>query len=107
MRPPVSLESRSRIFLPSGRDSSERPRPPPPPPGPPPPGQPPQPPSSGGQMPTAGGGNLDAGTAIGYGWRAMTRYIGPFILIALVVVLVQVALSVAGYYIDNYWLRMT
>ena len=58
-------------------------------------------------MPTAGGGNLDAGTAIGYGWKAMTRYIGPFVLIALVVVLVQVALSVAGYYIDNYWLRMT
>ena len=43
----------------------------------------------------AGGGSLDAGTAIGYGWKAMTRYIGPFVLIALVVVLVQVALSVA------------
>src|SRR5260370_1182433 len=44
MRPPVSLESRARTFLPSGRDSSERPRPPPPPPPDPPPPRPPPPP---------------------------------------------------------------
>jgi hypothetical protein len=76
---------------------------PPPPPPPPPPGQPP---SSGGQPPASGGGRLDAGAAISYGWKAMTRYIGPFVLIALVVVGVQIVLSIAGYAIDNYWLRM-
>src|ERR1700676_619460 len=52
-RPPVSLEIRSRIFLPSPRGASSAGRwppprrpPPPPPPGhpPPPPGQPPPPP---------------------------------------------------------------
>jgi uncharacterized membrane protein len=76
---------------------------PPPPPPPPPPGGPP---SSGGNLPAASGGNLDAGTAISYGWKAMTRYIGPFVLIALVVVGVQIVLSVVGYAFDSYWLRM-
>ncbi|HEX5016290.1 MAG TPA: hypothetical protein VFX15_01750 [Actinomycetes bacterium] len=74
---------------------------PPPPPPPPPPGQPPS-----GQTPASGGGNLEAGTAISYGWTAMTRYIGPFILIALVVVVVQVGLSFVGYAFDNQVLRI-
>lgn len=77
---------------------------PPPPPPPPPPGEPPNygtPPAG------AGGGDLEAGAAISYGWNALKRYLGPFILIALVIIAVQVALSLVGLAFDNYWLQMT
>ncbi len=77
---------------------------PPPPPPPPPPGEPPNygtPPAG------AGGGDLEAGAAISYGWNALKRYLGPFVLIALVIFVVQAAFSAVGLAFDNYWLRMT
>jgi uncharacterized membrane protein len=77
-----------------------------PPPPPPPPGEPPSQPPAAGGPPPASGGNLDAGAAISYGWKGMTQNIGPFILIALVIVVIQVVLSVIGYAFDNYWLSM-
>ncbi len=77
--------------------------PPPPPPAPPPPGEPP---SYGAPTPGPSGGNLDAGAAISHGWNALKRYIGPFVLIALVIVGVQILLSVVGLVFDNFWLRL-
>ena len=77
---------------------------PPPPPPPPPPGEPP---NYGNQPAAAGGGDLDAGAAISYGWNALKRFLGPFLLIALVIIVVQVALSLVGLAFDNYWLQMT
>ena len=74
-----------------------------PPPPPPPPGEPPSP---GGQVPPAGGGGVDAGAAISYGWTAMTKYIGPFILIGLVIFAVQIGLSLIGNVFDNIWLQL-
>ena len=73
-----------------------------PPPPPPPPGQPPVP----GGTPPPSGGNLDAGAAVSYGWKGMTQNIGPFLLIALIIVAIQVGLSIVGYTFDNYWIRM-
>lgn len=76
---------------------------PPPPPPPPPPGEPP---SYGTPAPGAGG-NLDAGAAISYGWSALKKYIGPFLLIALVIIVVQIALSAVGLAFENYFVSMT
>jgi len=72
---------------------------PPPPPPPPPPG---------GAAPTPGpsGGQLDAGAAIGYGWKGLTKNLGPLILITLVIVAIQAALSIFGQEFDSVFLLL-
>ncbi|KQY59066.1 hypothetical protein ASD11_05525 [Aeromicrobium sp. Root495] len=73
------------------------PPPPPPPPGadyPPPPPQPPGGPG-GFQQP------FSAPDAIAWGWKAFTANVGPILLAALVVILVNVAFSAAGFVIGG------
>jgi uncharacterized membrane protein len=75
---------------------------PPPPPPPPPPGEPPTP-----GAPGPGGGKLDAGAAISYGWHGLTKNVAPLVLITLVVVAIQIGLSVVGYAFDSWILQLT
>lgn len=45
------------------------------------------------------------GEAVGYGWSAFVKNIGPLVVIALVVILVQAGLSAIGLAFDSYWGR--
>lgn len=86
------------------------PPPPPPPPGYQPPGyQPPGPPLGGlppGGYPAAGYPSgpglpglpaLSVGAAISYGWKGFTNHVGPFVLIAVVIVAVELSFSLLSW----------
>ena len=75
--------------------------PPPPPTGayppPPPPGAYPPPPPGGYPPPPAQTGpTLVVGEALGYAWKAFTKYLGPLVILALVVVALQAIISGVG-----------
>ncbi|MEO8329770.1 MAG: hypothetical protein ABI586_07200 [Candidatus Nanopelagicales bacterium] len=70
--------------------------PPPPPPSTPPPSTP----------PPVGGQPFDAGEAISYGWKGLTKYLGPLLLIALIVAVISIASSVVGYFFDSLLLQL-
>ena len=76
---------------------------PPPPPPPPPPGD--GPPNYGAPEPAPGGANLDPMEAIGYGWKGLTKYLGPLVLIALIVVAISIAMNVVGWWMDSVLLQ--
>jgi len=76
--------------------------PPPPPPPPPPPGGEPVP--YDGPPPS---GDLDAGTAISYGWKGLTKYLGPLLIITVVIVAIQIVLTLIGYQFDSWFLQLT
>jgi uncharacterized membrane protein len=59
-------------------------------------GAPPPPPS----------GKFEAGEAISYGWKGLMKYLGPLLLITLVVFLVQIVFGIVGYAFDNVFLRL-
>jgi uncharacterized membrane protein len=67
-----------------------------PPPPPPPPGEPPPPPPPPGSIPPPVGGSFDVGRAVSYGWSAYWKNAGPLIVLALVVLVVNFAISLAG-----------
>ncbi len=73
--------------------------PPPPPPPPPPPGD--GPPNYGAPEPAPGGANLDPMEAISYGWKGLTKYLGPLILIALIVVAISIGMNIVGLIFDS------
>ncbi|MBK9178810.1 MAG: hypothetical protein IPM45_04435 [Acidimicrobiales bacterium] len=54
-------------------------------------------------MQQQGGGTLSVGDAIGYGWRAFTKYPGPLILISVVVWAVNVVFSGLGAAMGDAW----
>jgi uncharacterized membrane protein len=66
------------------------------PPPPPPPGEPPPPPPPPGSVPPPVGGSLDIGRAISYGWSAYWKNAGPLIVLALVVFVLNLAISLVG-----------
>ena len=68
---------------------------PPPPPAPPPP---PSPPPAGG----SGAAPFTIGDAIGYGWNAYWRNVGPLVLITLVILLVNVVFALITFAIDSF-----
>jgi hypothetical protein len=57
--------------------------------------------------PTSGGGKLDPTEAISYGWKGLTKYLGPLLLITLVVVVISVGMSLVGYLFDSWFLQLT
>jgi len=73
--------------------------PPPPPPSAYPPPAPPAPGEYGLNAPPS------VGEAVNYGWQGFTKNIGPLVVIALIILAIQIALSVIGYGIDSYWGR--
>jgi uncharacterized membrane protein len=66
------------------------------PPSPPPPDEPPPPPPPPGSIPPPVGGSFDVGRAISYGWSAYWKNAGPLIVLALVVLVLNFAISVVG-----------
>lgn len=75
----------------------------PPPSPPPPPGD--GPPNYGAPDPAPGGANLDPMEAIAYGWKGLTKYLGPLILIALIVVAISIGMNVVGLVFDSLILK--
>lgn len=51
--------------------------------------------------PGAPAAHFSTGDAIGYGWRAFTRYAGPMILLALVVLAAQLVVNLVDRQLDN------
>jgi hypothetical protein len=94
--------------------AGDYPPPPPPPPGgayppppaggaypPPPPGGAYPPPPPGGAYPApAAGPTLRVGDALGYGWAALKKNLGPLVILAVVVIGVQVVLNLIGTLLD-------
>ncbi|MEO8108086.1 MAG: hypothetical protein ABI720_12290, partial [Actinomycetes bacterium] len=52
-----------------------------------------------------GGDKLDPMEAISYGWKGLTKYLGPLVLIALIVVAISIAMNVVGYFMDSLLLQ--
>jgi uncharacterized membrane protein len=74
-------------------------------PPPPPPAAPPPPPSTPGPA-SGGGASFNIGDAVGYGWNALMKNLGPMILITLVIVAVNVVLSIIAFPFDNAFMRL-
>jgi hypothetical protein len=70
--------------------------------GPPPGGGPP--PGYGAPAP-AGGGNLDIGAAISYGFNKFIANIGPLLILLLIIIGVQVVFSFVAFGIDSFFVR--
>lgn len=79
--------------------------PPPPPPPPPPPGD--GPPNYGAPEPAPGGANLDPMEAISYGWKGLTKNLGPLVLIGLVVAAIWLGMFLVGLFLDSWFLQLT
>lgn len=73
--------------------------PPPPPPPSPPPGPPPGPGASSGPAP------FSIGDAIGYGWNAYWKNVGPLVVITLVIWLINVVFAFITFPIDSFVAR--
>lgn len=71
------------------------------PPPPPPPPPPPSPPPAGG----SGAAPFTIGDAIGYGWNAYWRNVGPLVVITLVIWLVNVVFALITFPIDSFVVR--